>query len=56
MTTSPLSTQAIQEFKSIYEDEFGESISDAEAEHNALELLQLFDLLTRIKSDSETKQ
>ncbi len=40
-----LSHQAIEEFKAIYRDEFGEDISDDEAQEIDLRLLRLFDLL-----------
>ena len=42
-----LSPKAIKEFKAIYQDEFGEALSDAEAQAMGLRLLRLFDLLTR---------
>jgi hypothetical protein len=40
-----LSRQAVDEFKAIYRDEFGEDISNDEALEMALRLLRLFDLL-----------
>jgi hypothetical protein len=40
-----LSRQAVEEFKAIYEDQFGQQISDDEAQEIALRLLRLFDLL-----------
>ena len=42
-----LSRQALDEFKTIYREEFGEAISDGEAEEMAIRLLRLFDLLSR---------
>ena len=42
-----LSRQAIQEYKEIYKKEFGEEISDAQAEEQALRVLRLFRLLLR---------
>jgi hypothetical protein len=42
-----LSAAAIQEFKAIWRDEYGEELSDAEAETHALRLLRLFALLVR---------
>ncbi len=40
-----LSRQAVEDFKAIYRDEFGEDIADDEAQEIALRLLRLFDLL-----------
>lgn len=42
-----LSPKAIKAFKAIYQDEFGEALSDAEAQAMGLRLLRLFDVLTR---------
>ena len=42
-----LSRQAIEEFKAIYLDEFGQRISDDEAQTIALRLLSLFEILVR---------
>ena len=42
-----LRREAIDEFKTIYQDEFGEDISDDEAQEMGLRLLRLFDLLLR---------
>ncbi len=41
-----LSRQAIEEFKAIYEEEFGEPLSDDEAQEMGLRVLRLFALLT----------
>jgi hypothetical protein len=49
----PLSRQAIEEFKAIYAEEFGEQISEDEAQKIALRLLRLFDILDNpLPSDS----
>ena len=40
-----LSRQAIDEFKTIYNDEYGCVLSDDEAQEMALRLLRLFDVL-----------
>ena len=40
-----LSREAIKEYKEIYKKEFGEDLSDAEAEEQALRVLHLFWLL-----------
>lgn len=42
-----LSSEALREFKEIYQAEFGERLSDTEAEQAGLRLLRLFDLLAR---------
>lgn len=41
----PLSRQAIEEFKAIYEKEFGELLSDDEAQEMGLRVLCLFAML-----------
>ena len=55
MKTPPqqLSQQAINEFKTIYQDEFGQSLSDDEVREIALQLLRFFGIL-RQPSDNET--
>ena len=40
-----LSKQALSDFKSIYKQEFGESISDQEAKEKGEKLLRLFSLI-----------
>lgn len=40
-----LSKQAIEEFKAIYEQRFGESLTDDEAQEMGLRVLRLFALL-----------
>lgn len=44
-TPNQLSRQAIDEFKAIYADEFGEELSDAEVQEMAVRLLRFFGLL-----------
>lgn len=44
-TPNQLSRQAIEEFKAIYADEFGEELSDAEVQEMAVRLLRFFGLL-----------
>jgi hypothetical protein len=44
-TPQQLSHQAVEDFKVIYRDEFGQDISDDEAQEMALRLLRLFDTL-----------
>jgi hypothetical protein len=48
-----LSREAIDEFKTIYEAEFGVPLSDDEAQEIALRLLRLFALLTSRQADSD---
>jgi hypothetical protein len=45
--TIALSREAIDEFKRIYESEFGEALTDAEAQEMGLRVLRVFDLLSR---------
>lgn len=40
-----LSQEAIEEFKAIYRDEFGENLTDSEAKEMASRLLRLFYIL-----------
>jgi hypothetical protein len=42
-----LSLKATQEFQEIYEEEFGESLSEDEAQHRGVQLLRFFGILTR---------
>ena len=42
-----LSRQAVEEFKRVYESEFGQKLEDDVAEEMALRFLRLFDLLSR---------
>lgn len=42
-----LSSKAIQEFKEIWKDEFGEELSDAKAEEHGLRLLRFFKIITQ---------
>lgn len=42
-----LSRKAIEEFKIIYKEKTGKSITDDDAEAKALDFLQLFDLITK---------
>lgn len=42
-----LSSKAIEEFKQIYTEEFGEELSDAQAQETALRVLRIFRLLLR---------
>jgi hypothetical protein len=42
-----LSIEATRSFQEIYQDEFGECLSDGEAQHRGVQLLNFFAILTR---------
>jgi len=44
-TPQQLSRQAIDEFKAIYQDEFGQTLSDDEVQEIAIRLLHFFGIL-----------
>ena len=46
-TPQQLSRQAIDEFKAIFQEEFGKSLSDDEVQEIALRLLRFFGILAR---------
>ena len=46
-TPQQLSRQAIDEFKAIYQEEFGQSLSDDEVKEIAVRLLRFFGILKR---------
>jgi hypothetical protein len=46
-TEQTLSREAIDEFKAIYQDEFGEQLSDDEVREIATRLLRFFGILTK---------
>lgn len=50
------SKKAIEEFKEIYRKEFGEEISDAQAEEMGENLIELFKIIYRPLPDSDTKK
>ena len=45
-TSQQLSREAIEEFRNIYEEEFGKRLSDDEVQQIALRLLRFFGILT----------
>ena len=47
-----LSSEAIQEFKEICKEEFGEDLSDAQAEECALNLLHFFQVILHFLPNS----
>ena len=48
-TTQQLSREAIEEFKAIYQEEFGEILSDDEVQEIAMRLLRFFGILSKGK-------
>ena len=44
--TTILSDEAVAEFKRVYHSEFGEALSEDQAQEMALRVLRLFDLLS----------
>jgi len=46
-TPQQLSREAIDEFKAIYQEEFGEVLSDDEVQEIAMRLLRFFGILTK---------
>ena len=52
-TPQQLSREAIEEFRAIYEEEFGERLDDDQVQEIALRLLRFFGILNEL-SDNET--
>lgn len=50
-----LSVEATREFQKIYKDEFGELISDSDAQQRGVELLKLFAILNQSHGASTTQ-
>jgi hypothetical protein len=48
-TPNQLSREAIEEFKAIYQEEFGEILSDDEVQEIAMRLLRFFGILNKGK-------
>ena len=46
-TPQQLSREAIEEFKAIYQEEFGEELSDDEVQEIAMRLLRFFGILNK---------
>jgi hypothetical protein len=55
-TPKQLSRQAIEEFKAIYQEEFGQSLTDDEVKDIAVRLLRFFGILNQPFSDERGKQ
>jgi hypothetical protein len=55
-TPQQLSRQAIDEFKAIYQEEFGKSLSDDEVQEIALRLLRFFGILNQPLPDETPDQ
>jgi hypothetical protein len=52
-TAQQLSAEAIREFKAVYREEFGESISDEDAQEIAMRLLRFFGILAKSNSGEQ---
>ena len=50
-TPQQLSREAIEEFKAIYQEEFGETLSDDEVQEIAMRLLRFFGILSKGQSE-----
>ena len=48
-TPNQLSREAIEEFKAIYQEEFGEELADDEVQEIAMRLLRFFGILTQVQ-------
>jgi len=46
-TPNQLSREAIEEFRAIYQDEFGETLSDDEVQEIAMRLLRFFGIMNK---------
>jgi hypothetical protein len=55
-TTQQLSQQAIDEFKTIYEEEFGRTLSDDEVQQIAVRLLGVFGILQQPVPNDGTQE
>ena len=55
-TPQQLSRQAIEEFKAIYQEEFGQTLTDDEVQEIALRLLRFFGILNQPLSDETPDQ
>ena len=55
-TPQQLGRQAIDEFKAIYQEEFGKSLTDDEVQEIALRLLRFFGILNQPLPDGTTDQ
>ena len=54
-TPQQLSRQAIDEFKAIYQEEFGQSLSDEEVHEIAVRLLRFFGILNKPLPDKSSE-
>jgi hypothetical protein len=52
-TPQQLSREAIDEFKAIYQHEFGKSLTDDEVQEIAIRLLRFFGILVRSPGETE---
>ena len=54
--TQQLSRQAIDEFRTIYEEEFAQKLSDAEIHEIAMRLLRFFGILIQPPSETAVRR
>ena len=50
-TPQQLSREAIEEFRDIYQEEFGQKLTDDEVQEIAMRLLRFFGILNRPRTD-----
>lgn len=55
-TPQQLSREAIEEFKAIYQEEFGQTLSDDEVQEIALRLLRFFGILNQSQPNEYSKE
>lgn len=55
-TPQQLSREAIDEFKAIYQEEFGQTLSDDEVQEIAIRLLRFFGILKRPLPDERPEK
>lgn len=55
-TPQQLSREAIEEFKAIYQEEFGQKLSDDEVQEIAVRLLRFFGILGRPQSSDSPEK
>ena len=51
-----LSKQAIEEYRKIFKEEFGQDITEAEAEEQGTRLLKFFEILIKVDQRNKNKK
>ena len=51
-----LSKQAIEEYRKIFKEEFGQDITEAEAEEQGIRLLRFFEILIKVDQQNQIKK